>query len=268
MPEWSVRTPIDTFENPTTGSLIDIVSTVHVGLPSYYRSLGRRIVSRQDEGYSVHYETISSSDDCTPTGLIEKMKFRLHDATSDASADSLIAVELSSTYTLQDDDELFRTEEATNYDITGAEYTRAVGLGLHAMRLVRSRARRSSLQKIAKEKKTEDLDEHVFTLIRKDVAQHKNGSKRRREWGDSITIDRRNDIALQGVDNVLETDSESKLVVVWGLGHLAGLSAGLVSRGYEHTGRKEVEAAYSHTIFQKELEARQKALREFLNSQA
>lgn len=255
MAEWKTSTPIDTFEHPTTGSLIDIVSTVHVGHPSYYKKLGDYIMGRQDEGFRVHYEGIATSPDFVPSGFLENMKDRLHQARADASADTQVEVEWSSAYTMQDD-RIFYEAGSSNVDVTEADYIRGLGVGAHINLLYQSRRKRRSIQKAVQKKSPEGFEEYIFKMIRANVEPRKDDSERRRQLGDKVIIGVRNEVALSGVDEALEVDSATKLVLIWGIGHLAGLRAGLIRRGYEQSDRQEVEAAVSLTILERSIEER------------
>ncbi len=256
MAEYSASTPIDTFENTATGSLIDVVSMVHVGLPSYYRRLGGYITSRQEEGFQVQYEGIGESGDFVPHGVLEKAKYKLYQLKTDVTLDALVMLEIGSGYTNQDNDELFGEEvDRSRHDITEADQITGMSVLAHTGALLASRKMSRKLLKIAKRGEPEKLDEHIFGIIHRELESFNDGSKRPRSWGYKLLIGKRNEVALSGVDEALEADASAKLVLVWGLGHLAGLSSGLVDRGYEQTARQEVEAAFSRTILERGLEA-------------
>jgi len=258
MSRWQVTTPIDTFENPATGSLIDIVSTIHVADPSYYQELGQYIMSRQDEGFKVHRETIDSSPDFITTGLREKMKAKLQDARVDASVDWLLTVQGRTPYRLQQNKWLVRDEVDDQHDVTEAECIRNISLGAQLSKYMLAWAGRQNIQRAAERKNPRDFEEYIFALLRKAVAPYESGARGPRRWGDAMIIDERNRIALSGVDKEIEEDGRTNLVLVWGMGHLAGLSAGLTARGYEHMGRRDVVAASSMTILVREIRSRNK----------
>jgi hypothetical protein len=260
MTEWSASTPFDTFENPTTGSLIDIVSVVHVGLPSYYRAIGKHITSRQEEGFQVQHEGIGESEDFVPSGALAGVKNKLFQLSTDACIDTFVAVELGSAYENQDNSKLYGEEDDGRLDITEADYITGMSVLALAGRLFGSRWMNRKVQKAAEHTEPEKLDELVFGIIHKNVEAFEGGGKRNRSFGHKLVIDRRNELALAGVDATLEKDAATKLVLVWGIGHLAGLGSGLIDRGYAHVAHEEVQVAFSRKILGKELEAQEKAI--------
>ena len=261
MTEWKASTPIDSFEHSATGSLIDIVSMVHVGLPRYYQNLGDYITSRQDDGFQVHHEGIAPSDDFVPRNSVEKVKNKLFQLSTDASINGLVILEIGSEYTNQGNDQLFyEAGSSGEHDVTEAEYITGLSVLTHAARLIGNRRLSRSIRKASRSKTPAALDERIFGIVRSNIVAYEDGDKRHRSPGDKFVIQKRNEIALAGVDGALEVDDAAKLVLVWGLGHLAGLRSGLVDRGYEHVGRQEVEAAFSRTILERSLEDQRKAL--------
>jgi hypothetical protein len=243
MLDWKVSTPINQFVHLETGSQIDIVSTVHVGQPSYYQALGSYIMARQDEGFAVHYESIAAVDKAEPTNILERMKWRVHEAHIDASADSLVLAEVGSKYTIQDDEMLFRRSGSENHDITNADLVHQTTLAAALGGLMSAKKLRRKLEK-ASGKGPDILDEAVFSVLKEEVDKFKAG-RTRTKGRDKITIGLRNQVALEGVDAVLAENPAAQLVLIWGIGHLAGLKSGLFDRGYTHTYSQEIYAAIS-----------------------
>ena len=243
MPEWKVTTPINQFAHLETGSQIDIVSTVHVGQPDYYRKLSSYIMARQDEGFAVHYESIADGDKAEPSNTLEHMKWRVHEARIDASADSLVLAETGSKYTIQDDKKLFRRSGSENHDITNADLVHQTTLAAALGKLMSARKLRRKLEK-ASAKGPDILDEAVFSVLKEEVDKVK-ADRTRTKGRDKITIGLRNQVALEGVDAVLAENPAAQLVLIWGIGHLAGLKSGLFYRGYTHTDSQEIYAAIS-----------------------
>lgn len=258
--DWKVSTPIDTFANPETGSQIDIVSMLHVGLPSYYAKLGGYIMGRQDDGFTVHYEGITESQQSPELASpLTRIKQKLDDIHSDQIAEGFALVEVSSAYTIQDSSLLFREKGSENHDMTEADYTHQTSLFRHIKDAVRARNLRHKLEKAAN-KGPEHLDKSVFKVIKASVDKTPKRNGRRRNQ-DEVSIHTRNEIALDGVDGALEADEAAKLVLVWGLGHLAGLHSGLIERGYQHTGRQEAVAAIDHHQLERSMQRLEVKLR-------
>lgn len=258
--EWTVTTPIDTFEHPETGSQIDLVSVVHVGTPSYYRKLGSYIMARQDDGFTVHYETIASSDEVIkPTSLLEAIKRRIYEAKTDAGADSYVFVMMNSGFTIQNNSNLFIHTNSENHDITEEDYVGRTSLLTLARGLIGERRLRRKLEMTA-DKGSEVMDELIFSVIKQGVDKVTSG-KQRIKWHDRVTIQLRNQVALEGVDAALVDNPAARLVLIWGVDHLAGLRSGLTTRGYEHTGHQETEIAVNHAQLGRDIRKHEIALR-------
>lgn len=260
MSEWKVSTPIDAFEHPETGSQIDLVSVVHVGTPSYYRKLGSYIMGRQDNGFTVHYETIASNDETTdPATPLGAIKQRVYEAKIDAGADNFVSVMLHSGYTAQENSDLFRDANSEKHDIDEAEYIRQLGLLTLTRGLIGERRLRRKLEKTA-ERGAVAMDELIFGVIKHDVENAMSG-KQRNKRRDKVTIQVRNQVALESVDSALVDNPEARLVLIWGVGHLAGLQSGLLDRGYEHTERQEIDIAVNHAQLKRDVQKSEAALR-------
>jgi hypothetical protein len=253
MSEWKIATPINKFEHPDSGSQIDIVSVVHVGTPDYYRKLGNYIMERQANGFTVHYETISSDEEITqPTNPIESLKTRVQEARTDVSADNLILVEDHSNYTTQCDSDMFNISDAKNYDIAEADYVRRSGLLKLTRNWISARRLNRKLERAA-DKGSDAMDELIFGLLKKDIDEIASGTLRNKRR-DRVTIHARNQIALEGIDTALSDNPSAKLLLVWGIGHLAGLKSGLTDRGYARTGHEEVDVAVNYAQLRRNMQ--------------
>ncbi len=259
MTDYEVSTPIDSFEHPETGSVIDVISLVHIGLPAYYRKLGGYIMTRQDEGFIVHGEGITEEGASTvtssPLGYIRR---RLMEAHLDQSAENYALVEVHSGYTLQDNSKLFREKDSENHDVSVAYITRHVGFLGHLKSVINAKRLTHKLEKNAR-KGPDHVDEFVFKAIKKEVAKATSPKKRHTPYS-KVMLNARNQVALEGVDGALAGDPSAKLVLVWGIGHFTGLQSGLTERGYQHTNRQEVQAAFSGPTLQRSMRKTQDEL--------
>lgn len=241
MSKYEVSTTINKFEHPETGSRVDLVSLMHVGKPEYYRRLGRYIMGRQNEGFTVHHEGISD-DDFKPTGLLERMKLMVQKAKWNNSYHDYSLVNLYSSYEAQDYSRLFDdTKPNENHDIAMSEIIARTDILICLRSLMASRKQLRRDEKAAR-RGTEVIDEVIFRDIKEDVDSAKNGGVRNKRR-DRVIIHLRNNVALEGVDSALEEDPSAKIVLIWGIGHLAGLQSGLTDRGYTLTDSQEIHLA-------------------------
>ncbi|MEO8862957.1 MAG: hypothetical protein ABI354_01400 [Candidatus Saccharimonadales bacterium] len=261
MSEYLVSAPIRTYEHPNTGSVIDIVPTIHVGEPSYYARLGDYVRARQDKGFIVQYESIAESEEPEyPLSLAGRFKHKLLIATMDASYDASVIATDASRYVAQPNDRLFREEGSTNVDVDESYTAANMGVLAQLDDLYSTTRFRRKLSKASRTKDVEQLNEFIFSVIKKGVETSLGTRRRLHPPSHKFIIDKRNEVALTGVDNTLETDPSAKIVLIWGLGHLAGLAAGLKRRDYEHVDSKDITVTFSPTIGQRQITKEQKEL--------
>ncbi|MCA9332340.1 hypothetical protein KDA00_00520 [Candidatus Saccharibacteria bacterium] len=268
MSEWSIETPIDTFEHLETGSVVDIVSVIHVGQPSYYRTLGSYIMARQDEGFEVQYEEISYNPDVPlRPGILTRIKDKIDDAKTDASVDIDLTVERVTSWTFQRNELLFRQEGARNIDLDYSEMLPEESVLRKAYELLSFKVGQRKIARLARQDPNL-LEEYLFRQMKKVADKHEAGQANSHRRKKRVTIGMRNERALEGVDASLESDPAAKLVLVWGRGHLEGLQSGLIERGYEHNGRQDVEAIFNATLLEKSAEKTRRELVELTEKQA
>lgn len=244
MSERKVSTPIDSFAHPETGSQIDLVSVVHVGTPSYFKKLGSHIVGRQDEGFTVHYEATREDHEFVESAsLRERTKWHVKEALVDEFAEIYSSIASGSSYTIQNNSSLFRNVNSENHDLSESELVRQISLITLLTELRRARKNRHKFEK-ATSKGPEFMDETVFGVIKKSVDTAKSG-KAPNKRKNRVIIQARNQVALEGVDAAVTESPGARLVLVWGIGHLAGLRSGLLDKGYEHTNCIEIDLATS-----------------------
>lgn len=242
MSKYAVSTTINKFEHPETGSRVDLVSIMHVGKPGYYRELGRYIMGRQNKGFTVHHEGISNDETFKPTRLLERMKLKLQEAKWNNSYDDYSLVNLYSSYEAQDYSGLFDdTKPNENHDITMSDIIARTDILTCLRSLMASRKQLRRDEKAAR-RGTQVIDEVIFRDIKEDIDSAKNGGARNKRR-DRVIIHLRNNVALEGVDSALEEDPSAKIVLIWGIGHLAGLQSGLTDRGYTLTDSQEIHLA-------------------------
>lgn len=247
VPAWKIATPVDTFEHPETGSQIDIVSMLHIGEPEYYRRVGAHVMGRQAEGFQVHYEEIAAVDQGgSAQGVKERVKSKILDSAENAQVDAAVLLMLHLGYEVQPNEGLFLVDGSHRHDVTVNDVVESTSFALSVAKLVLERRRLMQYKKKLKSGR-EELDRHVFTGLRGETDGLKAGTQKRAP-GDGFLVDRRNEVALRGVDVELAQDPSVGICLVWGWGHLRGLSAGLIDRGYVNVDHKEIEAITSDVV--------------------
>lgn len=255
MPAWETVTPIDTFANPETGSQVELVSMVHVAQPRYYQKLGSYIMAKQNEGFLVHYEGITSDEVAETTGPLDRIKQKLRSASVDNQIDGYVSVIRGSSYALQPDSDeniLFAEDGSEIHDVSQSDIARHMGLITHLGSYASSRLFRRKLEKAAG-KGQQEMDETLFSIIQRGVNDATSGKSRKSRRAKTM-LHMRNQVALEAVNVALEKDPQINLILIWGVGHLAGLQSGLLDQGYEHIDRQEVVVAVSDAQLNRSLE--------------
>lgn len=254
MSDWQITTPINRFEHTETESLVDVVSVIHIGEPDYYSALGRYVMGRQDEGFIVHYEEVSYDPEAAlPKGFLMPIKNKIDNTITDIDVDTSLLVRGVTGLVFQNDDMIFRPEQAQNVDLDHTGQLGAHSLVSQLRILLAYKISQARFHRWAKQDPS-IFEERLFKQIKKvsDQYDHEGVTpgRKRKPWD----IDARNEAALHGLDEELTTDEHAKVVMLWGLGHLAGLRAGLETRGYQHTGIEEVEAITCLPVLQRSIE--------------
>jgi hypothetical protein len=230
-----LQTPIRCYVHPDSGRRIWLVGTVHFGMPGYYAGIKATITEITEAGAAVHYEY---------TALVETMNNLPSDVTQQ-ERDVLDATVNSARLTGWAVCGGLWVDQVTGWAVcAGLWVDQVTGLGgwpedwqrvdlnhLEVIRLVGPEVMLNALR---------------CSIATLEFALTNN---RRRKWyvvsqwlvlrlaasgvrlapasTDHVVVDRRNEVALEGVDS-----TEQDLVLVWGSDHLPGLAEGLDKRGF------------------------------------
>lgn len=237
----SVQTPIEEFTNPSSGSVIDVISTVHVGSPFYYDRLRDHLRLRAEEGFVVGEESIreTSEAEIAEAKARDKNKHKLLIIGANYAMQALISVENSPSFTSQYEfdarlavDPLIT--ERINMDVTDLDIARSSRYSDLA-RMVFSAYSLSKKLERAFEKGPEAYDQAIYDAIAKDFEASKVKQQAKPKRKDNGMLHNRNRAVLEHVDGVVTEDPEAKIALVWGYGHRRGLVDGIQQRGYRRT---------------------------------
>jgi hypothetical protein len=252
----SVQTPIDTFEHPGSGSIIDVVSTMHVGSVGYYNKLHDHLSQRLREGFFVVTEGIreSTSDEVAQLGPLGRLKHRAMARPSLNGVGLLELIYEESRFDVQHGLEDLLAEGAPEGKMINADMSMAeVAQHENVFALFAgSLDRYVRLEKFRRQHRKDpgNFDRVVYEAVREqtkeaEARQPSQGKRLRR----SVTVDRRNQGVIDAVDNLLEADPASCVALVWGYGHRPGLVAAIQDRGYKNTGHKFLTVAFKPPAF-------------------
>lgn len=218
-------TTIAEFAHPDTSSEIAIVGNRHYGSEGYMQELKSRLAHYRADGATIHFEGVSLLTDNEKAlltksqlrsyvGLRQLLDFgeRLHEGRGFARVQTII-----------ESSEEWEWHDTTSYDLmTRASMKQRLTMG--AMGVIVSLASSAT-----------DINT-LYEAIYENEAIDKDPSRISKAMSNAINpliVDYRNNIALGAVDTSLTVAPSQNLALLWGDGHVAGLSEGLRIRGYE-----------------------------------
>jgi hypothetical protein len=224
-----LETPIYHFVHPT-GRAVRLVGMVHAGRLSYFHQVKALVEQWRHAGAEVHSEGSGLGDLITnpPPDLTAEEKELLN---TQVAADLQMVVMMPEPgWTHQS----FGFSEGAEpwppgwqrRDMPYLDYLRTVGVDVIREQLQQVVNPSEATRKIVGSR-------HVSALTFRALALN---LPRPPKPTDAVQIDRRNEIALDGVDG---TDAD--VVLIWGTAHLPGLTQGLLARGYQPAGEDWVE---------------------------
>lgn len=243
----SVATPIDIFAHPDSNSLIDVVSTVHVGEPEYYVELASHLGNRINNNFNVFLEGISveptPQDKPIPIRWIESQILEA-EIDSDLDLQLLFAktgkfVTQSALASLLTNEENDWPDFAINVDTDTNERAKYLGFSHSFKVLYRKHVALKRL--VAKQEKADDDGHQLMYDI---IADHfKKSGKRKSKSIKDPNIRERDKGVMEALDARLEDDQDAKIAILWGASHSVGIVRGLKERGYLRVNRKVVTVA-------------------------
>ncbi len=247
-----IMTPIQTYEHPEFHDRALLIGMIHMGRPDYYEHIQAFVDEHEKNGAAVHYELVGFADSKAVQSVshINRLKLHLEQEFDGMLGDFGRAIFQGDNASVFDAGVDHVSQAALTYrqswenhdtdDLDIARHQKLVALlGRYAvMRLVKlamhSRSVRSAIEETARR-----------TLLELPSADQDKAEKPSPLDPSSVLIDYRNEIALTALDRHFERTPGSELVLIWGVGHLAGIGAGLVERGFELVDTQEVHAADS-----------------------
>lgn len=226
-----ITTPVITFEN-AAGRTVTLIGVVHAGTARYYVQIQDLIAVLQEHGARVHVEQVRSN-----TASELKAASRGERKAAEALTLQLAAVPEMMVHIRgavhqrgglipQDSWEIHDLDKLTVVRIWGTRTVRTIGLGITTM-LTSFRQQLPSTQR--------RIWLTTFNLEEGKPLREALAGKR------ADVEERREAVALEAMDDAF-IDGASHVVLLWGRGHVPGLSAGLISRGFEPVGEERLTA--------------------------
>jgi len=191
---------------------------VHAAKPSYYESVGRYVEARESDGSIVHFEASFLPDDeqlaSYPDWVgnnAKRLDKALHTFMDCSDEDDVVPQYDTPSFTIKDSWEI--------HDLNTADAVMALGM-------IRTWVAVKTLERFVAigegTKKERPLLDAASDLLLLKVT-------------DRVIIDKRNDIALQGVEGALHANPDQDITLLWGSFHLPGLAKGILKMDYAHT---------------------------------
>jgi uncharacterized protein YbaP (TraB family) len=214
-----VATVVRVFEEPSSGRLLHLVGTMHLGDAAYYEALSALLADLEAAGAAVHYERILEADEADVTdeerAQLEGVESSGYPVGLDAFVDAL-GLELQG-------ERLALPASARNVDVSDVDLLRALGTERYRRLVARP--------DVAIDQRAAQLARPMFRLLLKHgrkldrlralSARHRSVSR--------FMIGERNRVALaEGLRALQDND----VALVWGTAHLPGMARELRRLGY------------------------------------
>lgn len=251
-----VRTPIEEFSHRSSGSVVDLVSTIHVGSPSYFSQLGSHLARRVEEGFVILGEGIRapSEEELLEVNLRDDLKNRLRVMASGYGALAFDRVYSDSVHFTDQGELLYGLDTGlggqalVNADINQLDIARASSV----FGLVQGLCYSYSFFRRLEAARREGLVAYDEAIYREIVKGFREGEKKtgpKIRSMDRAVLGERNRVVLGHLDGLLKQDEAAKAAIPWGYGHRDGLAEGLGERGYRCTRESYVTVAVAPASF-------------------
>lgn len=234
----TIQTPIYTLLNPDTGSRATLIGTVHVGLPAYYQAHTDLLDTLHEQGAAVHYEKALPPTDTELADADPELKelFEvLSTAMDDQRAPSVNAFGLVASRDIWSPHDGWERHDITMLDsltFMGPQHAREKAKRARTTRqvvrllpkLIRRRFLLMGL-KVPMDKLRAGMDRATFLPGRDlDLCEHREA------------------LAIQAVDEYLNSHPGGGIALLWGAVHLPGFRALFVERGYKDESEEWITA--------------------------
>jgi hypothetical protein len=236
-----ISSPIHTYVHPERHSRIDLIGMIHIGEASYYQRVQNIVDARNADGALTHYEMVKRAGTAELTTAPRRVQANVQRVRAIMrNVDSLFeGLDL----THQKKGLMYR-QSWENHDTTEIdEAARMSTIPLSGL-LMATRAMRAFAQTLPPNERRDLLVQNLQQTTNN--LHSRQSPLKRLLYGNNerVIIDYRNDIALEAIDNQLQEEPESDLVLLWGMGHLAGLGAGLKNRGFSKVDEQRLVAIH------------------------
>ena len=233
--------PIRDYRHPESNNRVGIVAVSHRAQASYYQAIHAELARRTANGATVYYEytrhpTSEELAQASPEARRSLEKIKELGQLSDGIFDKIgLAYQLTA---------LPAEAGWENHDASLLDVAERVGKKALRRQVIMTKIAVSAINNSTSPEKRRDLILNLYGSSDKALSGPPKRRLARLLGMDMMPtiVDYRNDIALGAVDRHFEAVPGSELALIWGVGHLAGLGAGLEERGYEQVSEQMILA--------------------------
>lgn len=233
-----IETPVLTYEHSESQSRIDLFGAVHIAEAEYYKTMQEKVGERAAAGAAVQFEMVRVGSDVDISNASRLTLWKMGQIAHGLGTLFELVKGLDSRLIHQRDG-LNYHEDWENVDTTHVDIARRFSIrGVVKLRLV------SLLLSEGLDIENEDFKRAFFSALGKSLGGSSEtgssllGSKK----DNAVIVDYRNRIALEGVDEKLDEAPGGDIALIWGAGHIPGLEAGLLGRGYRKVEEEKILA--------------------------
>lgn len=246
----SKQTTVTEFRHPETESTITLIGNRHYATKAYMEAIADRLDKCDAAGATIHLEGVREATSKELESLTSRQRHvvdtllrfgpllhKVGNLSAQATLHHAISVEDPETGKL-----VLRNPLWQVHDVSHADLARAANRRQRAsLKVV------SGMVSLANDALKEDPDAWERTDI------EDSSTFRASHWAAAkisslimhpatvLLVDYRNEVALNALGVQLEDDPSKDFALLWGQGHVAGLSKGILRRGYIQTGIEELD---------------------------
>lgn len=238
-----IQVPVREFAHPETGSRITIHSMLHAAQPDFYADLRATLHAAHEQGTHIHFEGVQRPEDAELETVSDETREHAQILATilDSNNDPFTAIGL-----VLQRDHLKPADGWERHDISLLRAVRVYGPATMRQFAASFKSAETMFAAFTTDVLRAMLLQGLTVEIK--VALGEEDIETTFPGVDRYMCALRETIALGAVDVQLAKDPAANVALVWGAGHLSGLSAGLAERGYAEKETRWVTAIDPATL--------------------
>lgn len=229
-------TTVAEFTHPETSSRVALVGNRHFGTPNYMEELQNRLIAYRLGGAAIHYEGVKKPTETEISNFSRRQMRNYQALKSLTNLGDRVHTDsrFSSIRTIISSRDWEHHDASMTDLVQRANLRQSLALGVVALvaKVVEWADEDGSFYKTTYEKMYTENESGAEDTKAQDPHENDPGILKMLY---PLIVDYRNEVALNAVDTALAERPEQNLALLWGNGHVPGLSDGLVNRGFRQT---------------------------------